>query len=102
MEKKDKKKKIKRIPEENNEKNEMEKTKKYKVKRKAHPRLKKAIIITVLVILFAIMIAAGILFGKVYGIFKDAKLDMEEIVIKYENSVVKDIDGNDIAVLNGD
>ena len=93
------KKQPKRIPENDND---MDKTKKYKIKVKKHPKLKKTITIIILAILLIIMIVAGIAIGKIYGIFKEAKLNMEDVVIKYENSVVKDIDGNTIAVLSGD
>ena len=99
MGKKNTKKVTKRIPEDNNE---IEKTKKYKIKTKKHPKLKKAIKISILVILFIIIIVAGICIGKIYGIFKEAKINMEDVAIKYENSIVKDIDGNTIAVLSGD
>ena len=40
--------------------------------------------------------------GKIYGLCKEAKLDIEDITGQDENSVVKDISGNTIAVLNGD
>ena len=101
MEKKNKntKKNIKRIP---NNDNEMEKTKKYKIKTKKHPKAKRIILITILVILFAIIIAAGIFVGKIYGLCKEAKLDIAVITSQDENSVVTDINGNTIAVLNGD
>ena len=99
MEKKNKKKPIKRIP---NNDNEMDKTKKYKIKRKKHPKLKRAILITILVILLAMIIFAGIMIGKIYGLCKEAKLDIQDITGQDENSVVKDISGNTIAVLNGD
>ena len=94
-----KKKVIKRIPETDNPK-EMEKTKKYKMKKNL--KLRKIIKTTILVTLFIIIIVAGIFIGKIYGICKESKLNINELVIKYENSVVKDIDGNTIAVLSGD
>jgi len=105
MGKKNKKKTVKRIPENENE-NEMGLTRRYKIKinnkKQKHSKAKKIIKISILVALFVIIIVAGICIGKVYGIFKEAKINMEEVVIKYENSVVKDIDGNTIAVLSGD
>lgn len=55
-----------------------------------------------LVLLFVALIVAGVLVGKVYSIMKNAKLDMSQIVIKYENSTAKDIDGETIAVFSGD
>ena len=101
MEKKNKKakKQPKRIPENSVD---MDKTQKYKIKRKKHPKLKKAIKYIILIILLAIIIIAGIAIGKIYGIFKEAKLNMEDVRIKGENSVVKDIDGETIATLSGD
>lgn len=99
MKKKNKKKSVKRIPENGND---MEQTKRYKIKRKKHPKVRKAIKITILIVLFAIIIAAGIFFGKIYGIFKDAKLDINEVVIEGENSIVNDMNGNIIAELSGD
>ncbi len=94
------KKQTKRIPE---NKDDMEQTKKYKIKTKRkNTKLRKIIKITILVILLAIIVAAGIAAGKIYGIFKEAKLNMEDVVIKGENSIAKDIDGNICAVLSGD
>ena len=98
MRKKDKK-KVKQIP---NNSNENEKTKKYKLKRKKHPLLWKRIRIALLVIALLVIIVAGIFIGKIFGICKAAKLDMKEVKIKYENSVVKDIYGKQIAELIGD
>ena len=79
---------------------ELEKTKKYKIKKKT--KAKKIILITLLSILFIILIVAGIAVGKIYSIFKSAKLSMEEIVIKYENTKIMDIDGTEIGELTGD
>ena len=98
MRKKDNK-KVKQIP---NNSNENEKTKKYKLKRKKHPLLWKRIRIALLVIALLVIIVAGIFIGKIFGICKAAKLDMKEVKIKYENSVVKDISGATIAILTGD
>lgn len=92
-------KKVKKIP---NNSNENEQTKKYKIKRKKHPLLWKRIRIAILVILLILIIFAGIFIGKIYGICKEAKLDMQEVKIKYENSIVKDISSETIAILTGD
>ena len=94
-----KKKTVKRIPEVDNE---MEQTRKYKIKRKKHPKLWKGIKIAILVTLFIIIVAAGIVIGKIYGVFKEAEINIDEVVIKYENSVVKDRSETTIAVLSGD
>lgn len=100
MENKKTKKQPKRIPD---NVNDMDKTKKYKIKtKKQHTKLRKVIKIAVATILFAIIICAGVVIGKIYGIFKEAKLNIEDVAIKNENSIVKDIDGNVIAVLSGD
>ena len=94
------KKQTKRIPE---NKDDMEQTKKYKIKTKRkNTKLRKIIKITILVILLAIIVAAGIAAGKLYGIFIEVVLYMVDVVIKGENSIAKDIDGNICAVLSGD
>ena len=72
------------------------KKKKKKVKNK---KLRKRIL---LIALLVILILAGIGFGMLYGIFKEAKLETSDLSLKYENSVVLDKDGNTIAVLSGD
>ena len=101
-----KKKKIRRIPDtENDTVNEIEKTKKYKIKTKRtkkHPKVWKAVKISILVLLVVLIVVAGIFIGKLVGICKEAKLDMKEVRIKFENSIVKDITGATIAVLSGD
>lgn len=101
-----KKKNKSKLPSQNKSNNgpisDMEQTKKYKIKTKKHPKAKKIVLITLLTILLLIMIASGIIIGKVYGIFKSAKISMKQIVIQYENSIVKDINGNTIAELTGD
>ena len=86
----------------------MDETKKYKVKGKKgkksknkNPKRRKIIKITLLVILLAILIATGVMFGMIYGIVKEAKLDVSELVLKYENSVLLDSEGNTLAVLIG-
>jgi len=78
------------------------KTKKERKKGKMNPKVKKNIKIALMIILLVILIAAGIMIGKIYGVFKSAKISVEDMKIKYENSIVKDIDGNAIAVLSGD
>lgn len=79
---------------------EMEKTKKYKIKKKS--KAKRIILITLLSILFIILIVAGIAIGKIYSIFKSAKLSMEQIAIKYENTKLYDIEGTEIGETSGD
>ena len=76
-----------------------------KKKKKKHPIIRGIIkaffIILLLIILFAIIVG-GIAAYKLYDIVKDARLSKNDLSIKYENSVVKDIDGNVIATLNGE
>lgn len=86
-----------------------EKTKVYKKKdkkekkdKKKNSKARKIIKKVLLVLLFVVLILAGIFVGKVYSIMKNAKLDMSTLVIKYENSVAKDINGETIAVFSGD
>ena len=93
---------IKKISKKKNKKNDIEKTKKYKVKTKKHPKLRRTIKITLLTILLIIIVIAGIIAGKVYGIFKSAKLSMEQIRIKFENTILIDSEGNVIGELTGD
>lgn len=80
--------------------NKKDKTKKktYKLK----PKVKKAIKIILITLCFAILVAVGIFCGKVFGVIKDAKLGIENFIIKNENSILKDKDGIVIATLTGD
>ena len=78
------------------------KFKKEKKNKKNKSKLKKIILRTLLVILLAVLVAAGIAIGKIYTMFKEAKIDIADVVITHENSEVKDINGNTIAVLSGD
>lgn len=92
-------------------KKDMDATKKYKIKskgknrktksnrKKMDPKKKKTILIGVLLV---ILIGLGILFGMLYGIIKEARLDVADLALKYENSVMLDINGNVIAELSGD
>ena len=67
-----------------------------------HPKLSKAIKITILVLILVIIIGAGILVGAFVGIFGDElKIDEASLVIKHENSTVYDADGQVIATLSG-
>ena len=81
-----------------NVKNTKKKTKKTK-KRKMNPKKKKTILIGLLIIA---LILLGIGFGLLYGIMKEAKSDIKDFNLKFENSIVKDMDGNTIAELTGD
>lgn len=90
---------------------DMDATKKYKTKskgknkktksnrKKMNPKKKRAILIGIALV---ILIALGVAFGILYGIVRDARLDVADLALKYENSVMYDIDGNLIAELSGD
>ena len=93
----------------NNNNRDIDKTKKYKLKtkktskkinkKKMDPKKKKAILISLLLIG---LIGLGILFGVLYGIMRDAKLDVADLALKYENSIMLDMNGDVIAELTGD
>ena len=83
-----------------NKEEEMDKTRVYKIKKKKtkFKKIFKRIILTLLVLG---IIGAGIAAGIIYNIAKEAKIDVQDLALKYENSVVKDIEGDTIAVLSG-
>ena len=73
-------------------------------KHKKHPILRKVIkafFITLLIIFILILIVGGYAAYKIYNIAKDTKISAEDLVVKYENSVIKDMQGNTLGVLNG-
>ena len=73
-------------------------------KHKKHHVLRKVIksfFITLLILFLLIGAAGGYAAYKIYEIAKDAKLSKNDLAIKYENSVIKDMAGNTIGVLNG-
>jgi len=79
------------------------KNKKHK-KQKKHPILRKVIkafFITLLVMFILLIIIGGYAGYKIYNIAKNAKLSADDLVIKNENSVIKDMQGNTLGVLNG-
>ena len=73
-----------------------------KTNKKSNKKVKKTVKRLLLILLVVILIAAGIAAGKLYSIIKNAKLDASQLAITYENSVVKDINGDVVAVLCGD
>lgn len=78
--------------------------KKSKRPKKRHSVLRKifkTFFILILIIILLALIAGGFAAYKIYQIVKDVKLDKNDLVVKYENSVVKDMQGNTLAVLNG-
>ena len=90
--------------------NDMDKTQVFKInKRKAkktkkakNPKRRKRIKIALLIFFLLILITAGIGFGIIYSIAQEARLGIDDLIIKYENSEVRDLDGNTIAVLSGE
>ena len=73
-------------------------------KPKKHPILRKVIkafFITLLIVFIIILAFGGYAAYKIYNIAKDAKISIEDLVVKYENSVIKDMKGNTLGVLNG-
>lgn len=62
------------------------KSKKGKTNKKRKIPTKKIIIIALLILL----ILAGIGFGILWGVVREAKLDVQDLALKYENSVVVD------------
>lgn len=78
-------------------------SKEYNVKKKKPNTKKRKIIKRVLIgILLLILISAGVAFGILYGVVKEAKLSVSDMALKYENSIVLDKNGNVIAELSGD
>ena len=71
-------------------------------KGKKNKKGRKIFLRIILILLLLFLIAAGIAFGMLAGIVKEAKLDVKDLALKYENSVVYDINGNVIAELSGD
>ncbi len=91
--------------------NDLIKSEQYVVKKKKYKKPKKhsvfkgilkAFFIILLLIILLTMIIGGIVAYKIYDVVKDVRLSKNDLIIKYENSVVKDINGNTIAVLNGE
>ena len=86
--------------------NEKEGINTYKIikKRSKHPIITgilKAILIIFLLLLIVVLVLGGYAAYKIYGIVKDARLSKNDLTIKYENSVIKDMESNTIGILNG-
>lgn len=79
-------------------KNKKNKKRKHNILRK----ILKTFFLILLTIFILVLLAGGYVAYKIYDISKDAKLSKNDLAIKYENSVVKDMKGNTLAVLNGD
>lgn len=66
-----------------------------------HPRIATIIRIILIVLILLTIIGIAIAIGSVYGFFGDElKISKEDLVLKYENSIVYDLDGNEIATLS--
>ncbi len=88
------------------EKEKIKNAETYKIikKRSKHPIITgilKAILIIFLLLLIVVLVTGGYAAYKVYGIVKDVRLSKNDLTIKYENSVVKDMENNTIGILNG-
>lgn len=71
---------------------------------KKHPILRKVIkafFITLLIMFILLIIVGGYAAYEIYNIAKDAKISKNDLAIKIENSVIKDMKGNTLGVLNG-
>ena len=75
---------------------------KKKKKKTKNTKRRKIIKRIILIFLLLLLILVGVGFGIILGIAKEAKLGIEDLVIKYENSEVRDLEGNTIAVLSGE
>lgn len=90
----------------NNAKTKTKKTKKKKFKER-HPRIATIIRIFLILIILFIIIVAGIFFGALWGGYNffdllgdEYKIDIKDLVVKSENSIIYDADGNEIASLS--
>ena len=84
-----------KVKEENNKKN---KKKKIRFKDK-HPKAARVIKIIIIVLILLFIIGAGIIAGALFN-SDILKISEKELVINFENSVVYDINGNEIANLS--
>ena len=72
-------------------------------KKGKHPKLMLTLKIIAIIIVVCIIIGAGVVAGVFFGLFgEDLKITADELNIKTENSVLIDINGNEVAKLNGD
>lgn len=72
-------------------------------KKRKHPKLILGLKILAIIIVACIIIGAGVVAGLFFGFFgEDLKITADALNIKTENSVLIDINGNEVAKLNGD
>lgn len=89
-------------------KNGLIQTKTYKIikkKKHKHPIIRgiiKSFFIILLILILLIILGGGYVAYRIYDVVKDVRLGKNDLSIKYENSIVKDINGNTIATLNGE
>lgn len=87
----------------NNVNNKKNSNKKGSNKKGKHPKLMLTLKIIAIIIVVCIIIGAGIVAGVFFGLFgEDLKITADTLNIKTENSVLIDINGNEVAKLNGD
>lgn len=95
---KDKTKVLKTVSDKNQNKKEKTKSKKGK-----HPKLMLCLKIVLAIIVMAVIILGGVIAGVVFGLFgDDLKITEETFIIETRNTMLLDINGNEIATLNGD
>ena len=71
--------------------------------KKGHPKLKKFILVVFIMFLLVGITGGGVLGAIVYRcVWGDWAIDLDDLVIKYENSTMYDRNGNVVAVLTGD
>ena len=73
--------------------------------KKKHPIIRgifKTILVALLIIILLVLILGGFAIYKLYEVVKDVKITRSDLVIKHENSVIRDIKGNELGTLNGD
>lgn len=81
---------------------ENKKEKKTKKKGK-HPKLMLALKIIIALVIIAVIVVAGVIAGVFFGFFgDDLKITADALNIKTENSVLIDLNGNQVATLNGE
>ena len=80
-----------------------ESNKKDKKKKGKHPKLKLFLKIFIALIVILGIIGAGVFAGLFFGLFgDDFKISVKDLEISVENSVLIDLDGNQVATLNGE
>lgn len=76
--------------------------KKDKKKKGKHPKLKLFFKIFIALIIILAIICAGVFAGLFFGLFgDDFKISVKDLEISEENSILIDLDGNQVATLNG-